>query len=525
MSGFGVIYGIFQAAAYNSAAGATTASRAAFGQQMETFGRTFSTLLPIPVRVGTLSGYMQWRVYGALPMLFGFWAVLSATGATRGDEGHGLVEQWLCNGLSRTRYIAARFAVFAAAAIVAVAVTSAAIDIGAKVALDLLAVGELSLALLALTLALYAIATALSQLTTGRNAATGLAGGVVLAMFFINGFSRSDPNMVSVARVVSPFYYFERSNPLTPGGNFDLAATVGLAIVAVALFALTMWLMQARDIDSALLRWPARWRNGGPATHRLSHNPMLRIPALSSLYEHRWGLLAWAVSAGVLAAYLASIARSFVDLARQPGAFHRYLAFIGHGNAYVALAGFFWFGTFQTLLCVYAITRVASWSADDNEGRLEMELSAPVPRWRVVTERATAFAISSSAVIGVSSAAFYLGAAAANIPIPVGDLAVASAALLPFVLSFAAIGAVLVSQAPRATVPILMFVAFVSYLLTQLGPLLKLPDWALKLSVFSLYGSPLTSGIYGTGLGILVGIVLVGFASAGFALQGRDVGS
>jgi putative exporter of polyketide antibiotics len=124
----------------------------------------------------------------------------------------------------------------------------------------------------------------------------------------------------------------------------------------------------------------------------------------------------------------------------------------------------------------------------------------------------------------VSSAALYLGGAAANIHFDVAGLTVASLVLIPFGLSFAAIGAVLASRAPRATVAVLVTFTFLSYLITQLGPLLQWPDWALKLSLFNLYGTPLTSGVDWTGLSIMTALTLAGFALAALLMQRRDVG-
>jgi putative exporter of polyketide antibiotics len=67
--------------------------------------------------------------------------------------------------------------------------------------------------------------------------------------------------------------------------------------------------------------------------------------------------------------------------------------------------------------------------------------------------------------------------------------------------------------------------AFLSYLVTQLGPLLKWPSWALKLSVFSLVGNPLTDGVYWSGLWGLLTITVVGFGLAAIVMQRREVGS
>ena len=525
MSAFGIFYGILQAAAYNSAAGTTAATRRAFGQATETFGRQYSLFLPLPHGVDTIAGFIQWRVYGALPILFGFWALLSAAGATRGDEERGLIEQWLAAGVGRQRYLVTRFVGFAISAVIAITLTSAAIDAGAAGAGSALPLGplfEVSVALLGLTLAVYALTTAVAQLTVSRGAAAGLGGLVVGVMFFTNGLSRSVDSLKPLAQAISPFYYYDRTQPLSPSGTFDVAATLALFAVAAVLAVLALWFMRARDIGSALIRLPARPR---PYTDRPSPNPLLRMPVLASMYEQRLGVLAWGLGAAFFAFYLASVARQTADLIQGSAGFRNYLTAAGHGNPYIALTGYFWFGIALLLLAVYAITQVARWSADDNEGRLEMILSAPVSRTRVVIERAVALMVRLAIIIAISSIALDLGGAVANIYFDLGALTVASLLLIPFGLSFAAIGAVLASRAPRATVAVLVTFTFLSYLITQLGPLLRWPDWALKLSVFNLYGAPLTNGVDWTGLWIMSAITIGGFAVGALLMQRRDVGS
>jgi polyether ionophore transport system permease protein len=524
MSAFGIFYGIVQAAAYNSAAGATAAARLAFGQQMETFGRQYSLLLPLPHGVDTIAGFVQWRVYGALPILFGIWALLSAAGATRGDEERGLIEQWLGAGVSPLRYVGSRFIGFTVAAVIAVALTSGAIDAGAAGAGSALPVSpllEVSLALVALTLTIYAITTVAAQLTVSRGAAAGLSGLVVGVMFFVNGMSRSVDGLKPVARTISPFSAYDRSQPLSPGGSFDAAATLALFVSAGVLIGLAVWFMRVRDLGAPLIDLRSRRR---PYTDRPSPNRLLRVPVLASVYEQRLGVLAWGSGAAFFAFYLASVGRQTVDLIEGSPGFRAYLTAVGHGDPYVALTGFFWFGIALLLLAVFAITQVARWSADDNEGRLEMTLSAPVSRTRVVLERAVALVLRLAIVVALSSTALDLGGAAANIHFDAGSLTVASLVLIPFGLSFAAIGAVLASRAPRATVAVLTTFTFLSYLITQLGPLLQWPDWALKLSVFNLYGTPLTSGVDWTGLWIMTAVTLVGFGMASLLMQRRDVG-
>jgi ABC-2 type transport system permease protein len=513
-----------QAAAFSSAAGTTEAARMAFAQQMGVLGQQLTYLLPAPVGVDTIGGYLQWREYGGFPVVVLIWAVLSASGAVRGDEEKGLVDAWLSEGVSRARYLVSRFLGFLLAAALfgtAMGIATYFGTLAAGFSLDAVSVLEASVAIAALTATCYSIGLLLSQLVPTRNAAAGLSAGVLLVMFFVNSFGRTIESLRSIARVISPFYYYDRSNPLLPGGHLDVPATVGLLVAALVLVGLAAWLMQLRDVGSSLIRFRPRTH---PPVYRPDRNPLLRIPVLESLYEQRLGLAAWTLGSAVGAAYFASLGHQLVDLMTSTsGGFHAYLSLF-RGDPYVVLTGFFWFGFFQLMLAVYAITQVARWAAEDNEGRLEMELSAPVPRWRVVMKRAGTLLASLAIVIGVSSIAFYLEGHAVGINMPSGEMFLASVILVPFGTTFAAVGAVLASRVPRATVAVLIGIAGFSYLANDLGPLFHWPEWALNLSLFSLYGNPISGDVKWDGLWEMLAICVVGFGLATILMQRREVG-
>jgi len=84
---------------------------------------------------------------------------------------------------------------------------------------------------------------------------------------------------------------------------------------------------------------------------------------------------------------------------------------------------------------------------------------------------------------------------------------------------------VLSGLAPRLAVPILGLLAVLSYLLLQLGPVLNWPEAVNNLSLFRLYGTPMTGGVYWTGLYTLVAICLVGLGAGVVVMERRDVGS
>jgi ABC-2 type transport system permease protein len=148
-----------------------------------------------------------------------------------------------------------------------------------------------------------------------------------------------------------------------------------------------------------------------------------------------------------------------------------------------------------------------------------------VSRTRVVIERALVLALGAMIIAVLSGIAVGVESHYQQIDLDPGRLAEASLMLVPVSLVFAAVGAVLAARLPRATAGILGIFAFASYLMLQLGPLFKLPDWVQDLSAFKLYGQPLTAGIDRTGLAIMLAIVIASFWAAVIVMQRRDIGS
>src|SRR5947209_14752285 len=124
----------------------------------------------------------------------------------------------------------------------------------------------------------------------------------------------------------------------------------------------------------------------------------------------------------------------------------------GPADPSVGMIGVVWVGGVQLLIAVFAITQVARWSAEDAEGRLEMVLSAPVHRWRVVLERAAALTIASALIVGAGSLAVGFSAPGQGIQLDAGRLAITTLLVLPFALTFGGPGAVFAAIQPRVAV-------------------------------------------------------------------------
>jgi ABC-2 type transport system permease protein len=519
----GALGGAINAIGFAQIAGDTAAARAVFAQEMELLARQLTYLLPAPAQLDTMAGYLTWRWFGSAVLIYAFWALLAGTGAGRGDEERGLVELWLSTGASRVRLITTRLAGFAVVAAVSIAAMLALTDAGAAIGQEPLSLGPLALeglAIWALTLFAFAFAIVVAQLVTTRRGATGIAGIALLALFMLNAAARSGVD-VGATRWLSPFYLYERSTPLLRGGSLDVAATAALGVGALVLAVIATAAFIRRDIGGPLfrgapVRTTAEWR---PAA-----DPLLRVPVLAIVDQQRVWIVAWAVGLAVLAGFLTSITKTMVDAfgSSDIPVLRAYFERAGI-NAYADFVGVIWFSTLLLLISIFVVAQVSGWAADDAEGRLEVTLSAPVSRARVVVERIAAAIVACAVIVAVSSLAVYLTATSTGITLPRGRFLLASAAVLPVGYAFAGIGHALVGWRPRVAVGVLGALAVVGYFAQQFAPLFQWPDWVNNISLYALYGTPMSKDDW-SGVATLVGIGAVGTAVAVAAMRRRDVG-
>lgn len=513
--------GIAQSLGYDAIAGGTPQARAAFAAQVELLGRQLTFLLPIPTQVETLAGFLQWRHYGTLPLIYGTWAFLSAAGAARGDEERGQVEQWLAAGVSRARYVVSRSGAFLILATASVAVTGLATLGGAALAgekLPLAGLVQQTAVLLALTLCCYAIAMLVAQLaTTGRSAA-GLSAAVLGSLFLIAGASRTG-GLEAIAPL-SPFWHFERSRPLIAGGGIDVSSLVWTVVLTIASLGVALSLFVARDHGASALR---RRAGTGAARRHAATRPTLRLPVLAPLDRQLSGLAGWTLGLAALGSFLGSVLPTMIRVASEIPLVRLMVLRGSVSDLESAFVGNVWGSSALLVLSAFAVSQVAGWISDETEGRLEMTLSAPVARGRVVLERAAVLAIGSVVLVAVASLTLALATRSAGLNVDIVRFAGASALLVPLVVAIGAIGALLGALRPRATVWIVSTVVIASYFINQLAPMFDLPAAVRNLSLFELYGSPLVLGPNWTGLAIQVAVIVGGFGLAMLAMSRRDV--
>jgi len=512
-----------QTAGFYQIAGHTPAERVAFGASMSALAAQFIALFPAPIRPDTVGGFVEFRGIHPLGILLCVWALVSATGFVRGDEERGIVEAALATPTSRVALIASRTAAFT----IAIAVASAAAGAGFLVGVafghetaELRGVLEDGVLLVALGLACYALSIFVAQLVPGR-AATAAAGGLLLGLFLLNSLSRVLQSLVAW-RWLSPFHYYDLSQPLPPGGSFDVNGFLVLVAIAVAGTAAAALAFTRRDLGSSLIPFPARNR---PVSFAPSANPLWRIPVVRGIFERRLGLLAWSAGMAVVAFMFVLLTRTIVNVLLSVPSLLPYLSIFVRQQIYPAVLGYTWLNVAQLLFAALAITHVARWSAEDVDGRLEMTLSQPFSRSAVVVERMAILTVIALVVSAISGAALFLNSHAQGIDLNAGRLVAASLMLVPFALVFAGAGALLAAVNPRAAVGVLGAFAFASYLDVELATIFKLPAWLQDLSAFKLFGTPLLTGVDGRSLTLMVALALAGLGSSILLMQRRDVGS
>jgi ABC-2 type transport system permease protein len=503
---------------------ATAAARAAFGRQTTAFGPQLAYLVPLPFRPDTVAGYLWWKGLTWMSLLVAVWGLAAATGLMRNEEERGLMETWLSTPFSRVRLLLSRAGAFAIAALGAVLITALGTAAGlaaGKASVAFPALAEQGVSILGIALASFGIGLAAAQLASTRRSALALGGVVMLALYALDALARVNPGLDGWA-AISPFHLADLTTAIVPGGQFAGAATLALFGIAVVLIALSALGFRRRDLLASLFGHRARQT---AVVRSASTFPLVRIPVLRSLWQQRIGLAGWVIGSVAGAAFIVSIARSTGKLLQSASGFKNYFTEAGTSSATTAVVASVWLSIAALIIAAYAITQTSHWASEDAGGRLEMQIAQPLARWRVVVERAVTLVVAALFMAAVGSLVTAAIAPSQGVHLDSGGLVTATALLALLALTFGAVGAVVISRLPRIAVPALAVVAVVGFYIPLFAPLFKWPGWVLDLSLFHLYGTPLTTGVYWTGLWVMVAVVVVGWGVAVAAMRVREVGS
>jgi ABC-2 type transport system permease protein len=221
---------------------------------------------------------------------------------------------------------------------------------------------------------------------------------------------------------------------------------------------------------------------------------------------------------------LSSMPPFIINLAGGSGAD---AAFIATPQGFLA---FGFFGSIMLVLSLYAVLAGLNITANDEErGIMDVVLSLPLPRWRVVLEKFLAYSVSLIFILGISFVAIWLGIRSVSIfQISTVRLLEASVNIIPSTLLVMAFTAFVGSMVRRKNTAAAIAATFVagSYFIDVIGLTAQVADPLRALSYFNYYDA---TGVMRAGLvpanvfGLLTVAVLM-VAGAIWAFQYRDIG-
>jgi ABC-2 type transport system permease protein len=501
-----------------------TFSQAAVLQQL---GNEFRFVAE-PVALNTPGGYVTWKYGALLPLVIGIWTILAGARMVRGEEERGSMDILLATPQARARVLLQKVGALSIATGL-IGLLIALISLGGMAAVN--AQVDLGGALfegldVGLTVLFFGVLALLLAQFMSRGAAAGWAGGLMALSYLIDGAGREFSGLSGLQRV-SPFFYYQLSKPLVPSYGTNPGALVVLAALSAVGIALAVPLFARRDVGRTVFADLERdgAAQAGTAAERseraladAQHRSSVRAVWLRALRQQRNAIAWWIVSLFLLTGFLVIVTRAVESQVQQLLGNNSIFSKILGGQDLATNAGFLsglLFIYLPLLLSLFAGLIAYNWASDLDQGRLELVLSTPEPRWRAMLERFAAVTIAAiAAAVGVWLA-ILAGAYVSGLSLDVGHVTLAALGLLPLELVTAALVYALAGVlGPGLVLTVLSLFLGVSFLATELTAVLNLPSWVEKASIFYQYGSPLTTnlnwGAFFGMLGVAAVLLLIG---------------
>jgi len=484
------------------------------------------------VAVTTIGGYATWKI-GVFIFLIAIWPLLAGSRMLRGEEDRGSLDVLLSLPRPRMRVAVEKLAamwtaLLAMGLLIGLVVFAGGRKFGGEFGLGDALLFGLNLALVCAVFG--SLALLISQFTQERGPAAGWTAGLLLLFIVLDMVRRVVSNSEWISRV-SPIYYYNLSKPLVPGYGVNAGAMVFLLALAVFLGGAAVWLFARRDVGGTvpLPRWlklPER-----TASRALP----VRDWSLRSVYARGLGMIAmptlwWTLGIAGFAGWMVFVVQLMEErlsslLSSSPTMIDL-IKNLGGGDAGVNagfLSAMFFF--LPLFLMAFAVTQVNGWSADEQDGRLELVLAAPQRRTWVLLGRFAALGTATVVIAVITLLASAAAAAAAGLNLDSGNLAAATLGMIPLGLLVAAIGYLAAGWLRTAAdTGLLSFVLAAWFFISFIGPELSWPDSTLRLSAFYYYGTPLLHGLQLTSVLSVLGVTALALGVGTLRFSRKDIG-
>jgi ABC-2 type transport system permease protein len=187
------------------------------------------------------------------------------------------------------------------------------------------------------------------------------------------------------------------------------------------------------------------------------------------------------------------------------------------------------FSWIPALLIVYAIIQgTGALAGEESNGTLDLLLAQPISRTRLFIEKAMSLVVGTLVIVALILPGWVIAYAAAGVDVSLGRLLVATVAMAPLMLAFAALsllaGCLLPTRRDAATA--VVAVAVISFFVNSLGQASELLEPLRPASLFFYFRAEkvLVTGVDPAGAGVLLAVAVVAGGLAAAVFRRRDIG-
>lgn len=487
-----------------------------------------------PYALQTPEGYMSFRYMGAVvPLMLSFWPILAGARLVRGEEEHSTLDVLLATPQPRVRLLlekigALLIALILIAVLLALGAVAGEASLGGHVDFVRALLAGLNVSGFAFFFGMLALL--LSQFTTSRGTASGGASGLLLLALVLDITGREVSG--SWVQYLSPFYYYNLNRPFIASFHDQPWAALLLVGLSVLCAVFSLILFARRDIGRAVFSWQRKQANDKQqALHSLSQAERAvstRTVGLHTLSADGWSSFWWLLGIVAFCAYctflVTSAQQPFYKLVQQTPWLQQ-IFFDTPTNTNAALLGTIAFSFLPALVIVFALILALKWSADLENGRLELVLGTPNSRVRILLERFGANALVVLLAPILTWLALLIGAQLVHLDVDQGRVIAASFSMLPPALLTVGLVYALAGRLRYGAVLVILTAYLVlAFLEETLEGIVQMPSWIGSLSIFHLYGNPVFLGMNWNNFLGMTGVAIVLLVIGLIQFRYADVG-
>jgi ABC-2 type transport system permease protein len=190
-----------------------------------------------------------------------------------------------------------------------------------------------------------------------------------------------------------------------------------------------------------------------------------------------------------------------------------------------------YFGRVLLIMAVYAVVSGLNITANEEDaGIMDILLSLPLPRWRIILEKFAAYTLMSFVIVTIGFIGLYLGGITSAIHVDPGKLIISSINILPsllLMLAFTMLAGTFFRHKNQAAAVSAFFIIG-SYVVDFAGSAAsESPIARLRvISFFAYYdnGHIMQNGLNGTYVSLLLGLTMILVIASVWCFERRDIG-